>query len=236
MPVLRRVRPKGAALSACVKGWVIKARGGAGAAAWKGFRRSDCGSKWFDALVTAYGRRCVYCDHSPARTIDHVKPKAATPAAVFDWNNWLPACGECNRLKGTKVGLIRPHAEDPGEFIIFNVVTGAPDANTRGVPRKARKGVKTIKKLDLDHQVLNDARRTVRERAVEMFLKLGRGELTPGEVVNGLRSNPAHSAIIRELILEADGALNPYLGIVQQAVALIPQLAAWAARPLDHPL
>ena len=34
---------------------------------WKAFRASTCGKAWFDALVTAYGHRCLYCDHAPGR-------------------------------------------------------------------------------------------------------------------------------------------------------------------------
>jgi uncharacterized protein (TIGR02646 family) len=51
------------------------------------------------------GRRCAYCEDSLADEIEHIWPKSLYPALVFDWLNYLYACGPCNRKKGSSLAV-----------------------------------------------------------------------------------------------------------------------------------
>lgn len=65
--------------------------------------------------------RCAYCEHSTGDEIEHIWPKDFYPERVFDWHNYLYACGACNGSKlnhwallntdGTQVSLSRSRAE-----------------------------------------------------------------------------------------------------------------------------
>jgi len=43
--------------------------------------------------------RCAYCEHSTPDEVEHIWPKDFYPERVFDWFNYLYACGTCNGRK-----------------------------------------------------------------------------------------------------------------------------------------
>jgi len=51
--------------------------------------------------------RCVYCEDSARDQVEHYKPKDLYPEEVFRWENYVYACGPCNRLKGAKFAIFR---------------------------------------------------------------------------------------------------------------------------------
>ena len=51
-------------------------------------------------------RRCSYCEDSVADEVEHIKPKDLYPGAVFDWSNYLYACGNCNGPKNNNYAVI----------------------------------------------------------------------------------------------------------------------------------
>lgn len=54
--------------------------------------------------------RCMFCEDSAATEIEHFRPKSLYPELVFEWANFLYACGECNGPgeKGTRLEIRRP--------------------------------------------------------------------------------------------------------------------------------
>jgi len=44
-------------------------------------------------------RRCAYCEDSTGDEVEHIWPKDFYPERVFDWPNYLHACGICNGRK-----------------------------------------------------------------------------------------------------------------------------------------
>ncbi|HAG81542.1 MAG TPA: hypothetical protein DCL61_10315 [Cyanobacteria bacterium UBA12227] len=50
-------------------------------------------------------RRCGYCEDSVADEVEHIKPKDIYPEAVFLWENYLYACGQCNSPKNNKYAV-----------------------------------------------------------------------------------------------------------------------------------
>jgi uncharacterized protein (TIGR02646 family) len=51
-------------------------------------------------------RRCCYCEDSMADEVEHIAPKDLYPEQVFDWQNYLYACGPCNSPKGSQYAVI----------------------------------------------------------------------------------------------------------------------------------
>ena len=51
-------------------------------------------------------RRCGYCEDSWADEVEHIRPKDLYPEAVFDWNNYLYACGPCNGPKNNQFAIL----------------------------------------------------------------------------------------------------------------------------------
>ena len=49
--------------------------------------------------------RCAYCEHSTPDEVEHIWPKDYYPERVFDWHNYLYACGICNGRKLNQWGV-----------------------------------------------------------------------------------------------------------------------------------
>lgn len=56
--------------------------------------------------MSCHGQRCHYCEDSYADEIEHICPKDLYPERVFDWDNYLYACGPCNGPKNNKFAVI----------------------------------------------------------------------------------------------------------------------------------
>ncbi len=69
-------------------------------------------------LLCSGARRCCYCEDSAAVEVEHIKPKDLYPDLAFVWENYLYACGPCNRPKNNR-------------FRIFNRATGHSTDVTR---------------------------------------------------------------------------------------------------------
>ena len=59
------------------------------------------------ATMCAGARRCGYCEDSVGDEVEHIRPKDLYPEAVFDWENYLLACGPCNGGKNNRFSVIR---------------------------------------------------------------------------------------------------------------------------------
>ena len=51
-------------------------------------------------------RRCGYCEDSDGDEIEHIKPKDLYPEKTFAWENYLLACGQCNRSKSSRFSVV----------------------------------------------------------------------------------------------------------------------------------
>lgn len=50
-------------------------------------------------------QRCCYCEDSAGNEIEHIFPKALFPEKTFVWENYLFACGICNKYKSSKYAI-----------------------------------------------------------------------------------------------------------------------------------
>ena len=51
-------------------------------------------------------QRCGYCEDSVGDEIEHIRPKNLYPERTFVWENYLLACGGCNRAKGDNFSVL----------------------------------------------------------------------------------------------------------------------------------
>ena len=58
-------------------------------------------------MMCSGARRCGYCEDSVGDEVEHIKPKDLYPEDVFVWENYLLACGPCNRGKNNNFAVIR---------------------------------------------------------------------------------------------------------------------------------
>lgn len=133
MPVARKPAPRDPALNTCIEVYRKQAKTEPISTVWKRFRASTCGGSWIDALQSAYGHRCLYCDHAEGRSIDHRDAKSTSIARAFAWDNFRPSCLGCNNLKGT-LAIVDPVSEDPRRFIEYDVSTGKPAPSPTATP------------------------------------------------------------------------------------------------------
>ncbi|MBK7761039.1 MAG: hypothetical protein IPI35_32430 [Deltaproteobacteria bacterium] len=101
---------------------------------WDKHRRALEQSGVFSALQQMVGphERCVWCVDSRAADVEHYRPKARFPEAVFVWENLLWACAPCNRKKGAQFPLaadgapllLDPTRQDPWDHLVFEPDTG----------------------------------------------------------------------------------------------------------------
>ena len=139
------------------------------------------------ALMCAGARRCGYCEDSAGDEIEHVRPKDLYPEGTFVWENYLLACGQCNRGKSGRFAvigdgrlldvtrrrghpilrpptgppaLIVPRDEDPLSFLDLEIVDTfwfLPRENLQGIAEE--RAEYTIDVLKLNRDVLVEARR-----------------------------------------------------------------------------
>ena len=132
-------------------------------------------------------QRCGYCEDSVGDEIEHIKPKDLYPEQVFEWTNYLLACGRCNGGKSNKFsvivrnqlknvtrrrkapirrpgkgepGLINPRNENPLDFLDLEIVETfifLPRKNLSTINEK--RANYTIEVLKLNREVLRAARR-----------------------------------------------------------------------------
>ncbi|WP_157032191.1 HNH endonuclease [Kitasatospora cheerisanensis] len=70
----------------------------------RGMVKNKAGRQIYDALMAAPAHeRCPFCGHGIVRELDHHLPKSSYPALCVTPLNLVPACKDCNDLKGSFV-------------------------------------------------------------------------------------------------------------------------------------
>lgn len=93
--------------------------------AWNNFRagkaaKGTCDLLWNELLEMSF-QKCALCEVPGPGTIEHLEEKATKPERMFDWNNLLPACGDCNthrensKIKSTPVDP--SNGDDPLDYL-----------------------------------------------------------------------------------------------------------------------
>ena len=139
------------------------------------------------ADMCAGARRCCYCEDSAGDEIEHILPKNLFPDRTFAWENYLLACGQCNRRKGARFKVVRrsglvdvtrrrgapvvkprsgapasidPRREDPLNFFDLEIVETFRFLPAENLPAiDGKRACYTIEVLKLNRDVLIEARR-----------------------------------------------------------------------------
>ncbi|MBN1887670.1 MAG: hypothetical protein JW850_06755 [Thermoflexales bacterium] len=120
-----------------------------------------CDQEINNKLKACFSEKCGYCER-PGHSIDHFRPRyldrKSNPkpwSRTWNWNNFIWACAECQKHKGSKsYGFIDPSKEDPLEFLWICPTTGMIEGLTP-------KGKITVKALQLDIPLRSSRRRKI---------------------------------------------------------------------------
>jgi uncharacterized protein (TIGR02646 family) len=85
-------------------------------------------------LFESFHQKCAYCECNTTEggymEVDHFKPKSLYPESVFEWNNLLPSCRQCNGIKNNyDTGgalLINPYEADPEDAFYYKRIQIKP--------------------------------------------------------------------------------------------------------------
>lgn len=132
-------------------------------------------------MMARQRQRCMYCEDSRATDIEHFWPKSAYPERLFDWDNLLLVCADCNRKKNARFPLdaggqplvLNPTTDDPWKHLFYEPRTGLLTARQHQ-GRSDTRGDSTLSVINaLEHEAVTEGRqRATRnlERAVNAFL------------------------------------------------------------------
>ena len=88
--------------------------------------------------------------------MDHFQPISKFPKLVYEWENWIFSCHNCNNLKWNKwpsFGYVNPCslkvAHRPEIYFKFDLVTGEILARNGLKPTQIKKAKNMIKKIEL---------------------------------------------------------------------------------------
>lgn len=174
---------------------------------WRAARQTKAIGTAHASLRKAVGprERCMYCCDSHATDIDHFWPKANYPEKLFEWLNFLLCCSECGRFKGNRLpvengipNLVDPTAEDPWQFLDFDVATGVIVARfDLATGAESKKGAETVRLLQLDRrEALNEGyRRTWRRLAATIAASLDQDRLDANILITTLKDVDDHGLL-----------------------------------------
>lgn len=75
--------------------------------------------------------RCNYCEDSYADQVEHIRPKDLYPEVCFAWDNYLYACGACNRSKSNRHAIIVSGSDEVRNVARPRTAPIVPPANGR---------------------------------------------------------------------------------------------------------
>jgi uncharacterized protein (TIGR02646 family) len=85
-------------------------------------------------LFESSHQKCAYCECNATEggymEIDHLMPKSIYPESMFEWNNLLPSCRQCNNMKSNHdTGLepiINPYEANPEDAFFYKRIQIKP--------------------------------------------------------------------------------------------------------------
>ena len=197
----------------------------------------DIGSASKTRLCSS-ARRCGYCEDSVGDEVEHIKAKDLYPERTFVRENYLLACGQCNRGKSSRFSvivcgdlvdvtrrrnapvlrppegspaLIVPRDEDPLAFVdleIMDTFMSLPREDLQGIDKE--RAEYTIEVLKLNRDVLLEARR----EAYDAYL----------------------ARLFRYRGLRDDGASEAELEILREAISTSMHPTVWREMQRQHDL
>ncbi len=134
-------------------------------AVWANFLSSRPKTEVATVLDVFFRYKCAYCEGVAAQDIEHFYPKTRYPQRMFDWENFLRGCKNCNNFKRDQFPLtatrtpllLDPCSDDPLDYFVWDFLTGA--IGVRSEPGYDVRGRTTRDLLRLDMEPLREERR-----------------------------------------------------------------------------
>jgi uncharacterized protein (TIGR02646 family) len=125
---------------------------------WANFLSSKGKAAVAAALDLCFHFKCAYCEGVAAQDIEHFYPKSQYPGRMFDWENFLRGCKNCNNFKrdqfpltaANQPQLLDPCSDDPLDYFVWDFGTGATGVRPEpGYDVRART-TRDLLRLDLE--------------------------------------------------------------------------------------
>lgn len=230
-------------------------------AATKFKSRNTRKNKTFDEVKVALekmccgARRCCYCEDSAADEVEHISPKNLFPQRVFDWTNYIYACGPCNGPKNNKYAyissagtreefvrgrgdpikpppagqdaLIDPRSENPLDFMQLDLAGTFRFVANDADPLVKCRAEWTIEVLDLNKPVLTRGRESAYFFIESALLRYARekAQNSPGAILRRTKAEILRTAH-PTVFLEMQRSR-----VADQAFQNIPEARAWRFEP-----
>lgn len=92
-------------------------------------KAKDAGPDILDAVRAWQCNKCAWCESVEPETIDHVAPKVQFPDVMFNWDNILASCGDCNNARSHHNfdfnHLLVPTRDEPLKHFRWEMGSGA---------------------------------------------------------------------------------------------------------------
>ncbi len=187
------------------------------------------GPRICDAVKSFCRHKCVYCESPSAATIDHFWPKSEHPQKMFNWDNLLASCRDCNSEKRDdfKVDekqcavMIDPTRDEPLRHFRWDVRTGKCLYQETDI-----RAVETACNIDMDRF---QGERWQKLANVKFLLALCSERPAPVDLHERLRNeldaSRPYLCIIRSYFLYPPHADDHAL--VQGAIRFVPEILNW---------
>ncbi|MGA7499586.1 MAG: retron system putative HNH endonuclease [Isosphaeraceae bacterium] len=204
--------------------------------AWAAFLGTQARDKVAEALDAYTKAKCAYCEQIAAKDIEHFWPKTLYPARMFDWENFLRGCKNCNNAKRDRFPtdgqgknlLLDPCEDEPLDHFVWDGKTGA--AGVVPDPSRAERGVTTIDLFQLNQEPIREERRLKYLVVLYLLARLIDEYPIEPETRERLREEllPQRPwlGIVRQLLLRPEDTVRP---LVERALAKLPEIRDWAA-------
>lgn len=134
--------------------------------AWANFLSSKPKVAVAAALDQCFRYKCAYCESVAAQDIEHFYPKTRYPQRMFDWENFLRGCKNCNNFKLDQFPLtamstpqlLDPCSDEPLDYFVWDFETGLIGLRPEAGFHERAKATRDI--LRLNSEPLREERRS----------------------------------------------------------------------------
>ena len=184
-----------------------------------------------DTLDNMFHGKCCYCEKILAKDIEHFYPKTLYPQKMFEWENLLRACKDCNFEKldedpedpkdpNGQRSLLDPTVDRPEDYLSWDLLTGMPVPKSQAPNHR---GERTVQVCDLRNQKFNEERRKkatrVNNRLIDAVKDTQPDPKTVEELEDELAPGSPYLGVVRQILL--DPLLSP---LIDDVLARLPQL------------
>ena len=203
---------------------------------WSNFLSSKPKADVAFALDACFRFKCAYCEAVAAQDIEHFYPKNQYPQRMFDWENFLRGCKNCNNFKldrfpllpNNEPELLDPCRDEPLDYFVWDFATGA--IGIRPEPVYDVRGRTTRDLLRLNMEPLREERRKKFDLVLYLLALVLNEDPVTQATRDRLREELDHRrpwlGMIRRLFRRPG---TKYDNLVNSARTKLPEIDTWIA-------